>query len=331
VIDLFVIGGSAGAIGVLRQIASELDADFPAAICVVVHMAADSPGYIAEIIANAGPLPAKMAEDGEAIRPGMIYVARPDRHLVVDQDKRLRLGRGPKENLFRPAIDPLFRSAARFGPRAAGIVLSGGLDDGAAGLATFKTRGGLALVQDPDEAQTASMPQAALRATEIDRVLRADEIGRVMIELACAPDRGGQIMSTEPDPSLEFEIGAAFGAEASVSDLAKLGAPSLYACPDCHGAMVRLKGPGPERFRCHTGHAYTIQSLREATFERVQEALLNAVRSMEEYAALVDHIGAHQPDLADNEAGAGDIRANTRLVRAALDGVFKSQPEREEA
>jgi two-component system, chemotaxis family, protein-glutamate methylesterase/glutaminase len=324
VIDLFVIGGSAGAIAVLRQMASNLDADFPATICVVVHIAPDSPGYLAEIIASAGPLPAKMAEDGETLRGGMIYLARPDRHLIVDAEKRLRLGRGPKENLFRPAIDPLFRSAARFAPRVAGIVLSGGLDDGAAGLAAIKARGGLAWVQDPSDAHSASMPRAAIRATEIDKVLQCGEIARAMSELARAPE-SEQIMAIKTDDDLEFEIAAALGAEASVSDLAKVGAPSLYACPDCHGAMVRLKSPGPERFRCHTGHAYTIESLREATFGRAQEALLSAVRSMEEYAALLAHIDADHAALTEGEASAEEVRANARLVRTALDGLMRSQ------
>jgi two-component system, chemotaxis family, protein-glutamate methylesterase/glutaminase len=327
VIDLFVIGGSAGAIAVLRQIASHLDADFPAPICIVVHIAPDSPGYLAEIIASAGPLPSKMAEDGEKLRAGTIYLARPDRHLIVDAEKRLRLGKGPKENLFRPAIDPLFRSAARFAPRVAGIVLSGGLDDGAAGLAAIKARGGFAWVQDPGDAHSASMPRAAIRATPIDRLLQSSEIGGAMNELARAPATSEQMMTVKPEHDLEFEIAAAFGAEASVSDLAKMGAPSLYACPDCHGAMVRLKAPGPERFRCHTGHAYTIESLRAATFSRAEEALLSAVRSMEEYAALLAHIAADHAALGERDAGAQEVRANARLVRTALDGLMQSRSE----
>ena len=173
--DIVVIGASAGGIEALRELVSELPADLPAALFVVVHIQPYAVSRLPEILSRAGALPATHASNGEPIQPGHIYVAPPDRHLLVRQG-RIALSRGPRENHSRPAIDPLFRSAARaYGSRVIGVVLSGALYDGSMGLLVVKTRGGMAIVQDPREAAVDSMPRSALRLVEADAVLPSSE------------------------------------------------------------------------------------------------------------------------------------------------------------
>src|SRR4051794_40274591 len=167
--NLVVVGASTGGIDVLRVLARSLPADLRASIMVVLHSGASSPDILDRILAREGPVPATNARNGEKIEPGHIYVAPSDHHLLVDDTGHLRLTRGPKENRFRPAIDVLFRSAAAaYGPRVVGVILSGWLDDGTAGLWAVKNRGGTAIVQRPDEAVAQSMPMSALKNVEVD-------------------------------------------------------------------------------------------------------------------------------------------------------------------
>ncbi len=321
-VEVFVVGGSAGALGALQKMAAALPRDFPAAICIVLHVAADSPGLVPGILSTAGPLPASHAEDGEPILPGRIYVARPNYHWVVSEGRRLRLGRGPKENRFRPAIDPLFRSAALIMQKSAcGVILSGALDDGAAGLAAIKRQGGAAIVQDPTDAMVRSMPQAALRAVRnVDRRVPASRVAGAMLELATefTPAVKEPVMSDD----LEKETRFALGADSDVDSIISLGDPSLFTCPDCHGAMIRLREPIPPRFRCHTGHAYSLESLAAAQTDRVEDSLWNAIRALEEQAALLEHFAEHFT--GDEEQREGALREaeeaqwRSRLVRDAV-------------
>jgi two-component system chemotaxis response regulator CheB len=308
-IDVFVIGASAGGLEPLKQIVRRLPADFPAAICIVVHISPQSPGHIPEILADAGLLPAAHAVDGEPLEKGRIYVAPPDHHLVIEPKHKLRLGRGPKENLFRPAIDPLFRSAAiHYDGRAAGIILSGGLDDGAAGLAAIKHLGGAAIIQAPDEAIVSSMPLAAQRATPIDYSLPADEIAEKMTRLARThePSARRPIMANH----LEKEVRFALGETATPERLAEIADPSIYACPDCHGTLFQLRKESAPRYRCHTGHAYSRESLALALEEQAEEMLWSAVRALDEHAALLDQLG--------DQAAAGDSRSRGLIVRKTV-------------
>src|SRR5919202_4143414 len=197
--DVIVVGASAGGLEALREVVATLPPALPAAVCVVWHMSAESPGLLPEILERAGPLPAAHPEDGEPLQPGRIAVAPPDRHLLLEPGY-VRLTRGPKENHFRPAIDPLFRSAAAaYGPRVIGVVLSGALDDGTAGLWTIKDRGGLAVVQDPDDALFAAMPRSALENVDVDARRPVAELGPVLAVLAQHPakDAGGKSVSEE--------------------------------------------------------------------------------------------------------------------------------------
>jgi two-component system, chemotaxis family, protein-glutamate methylesterase/glutaminase len=322
-IEAFVVGGSSGALEPLQKIAAGLPRDFPAAICVVLHLAPDSPGLLPSILSKAGPLPACHPKDGEAIEPGRIYVAPPDYHLAVSKERTLRLGRGPKENRFRPAIDTLFRSAALYlRERACGVILSGALDDGAAGLAAIKDKGGAAIVQDPADALVRSMPQAALRAArDVDRRAPASKIASVMLELATqySPAAKEPVMS---DDDLEKENTFALGIDSGVDSIRTLGKPSLFTCPDCHGAMMRLRDPDRPRFRCHTGHAYSLESLAAAQQEHVEDSLWNAIRALEEQASLLEHFAEHfnsddgQRKSALHEAEEAQWRS--RLVRDAV-------------
>jgi two-component system chemotaxis response regulator CheB len=187
--DLVVIAASAGGVEALMRLVSELPPTLPAALLVVLHRPPTRDSRLPTILRQAGPLAAVHAQDGEPIRTGQIYVAPPNYHLTVEHET-LRLVQGPTENGFRPAADPLFRTAARaYGPRVVGVVLSGALDDGAAGLRAIKRYGGVAVAQDPDEALVTGMPRNAIRLDHVDRVLPVAEIAALLVQLA-GPDDG---------------------------------------------------------------------------------------------------------------------------------------------
>lgn len=185
--DIVVIGASAGGLWVLEKLVAGLPADLPAAVFIVVHLSAKFPSWLPYILQKSGKLPAVHAVDGAAIEPGRIYVAPPDRHLLV-KPEYMRVVLGPKENRFRPAIDPLFRTAAlAYGKRVVGVVLSGLLNDGTAGLIDIKEQGGVAIVQDPQEAMFPSMPESAIEHAAVDHILPVADIARVLVHLADEP------------------------------------------------------------------------------------------------------------------------------------------------
>ena len=277
--DIIVIGASAGGIEALRGLVAGLPADLAASVFVVLHTSADSPGLLAEILARAGALPALNATEGERIRPGQIYVAPPDHHLLIEPGV-VRVTRGPRENRFRPAIDPLFRSAAQtYGPRVVGVILSGYLDDGTAGLWVVKRLGGAAVVQDPADALVDSMPRSALRHVEVDYCVPLAEMAELLLRLTDEPgDVGAYEMPEEP----RIEVSIAKAEQALEAGVLRLGEPSNYACPECHGVLLQLNEENRIRFRCHTGHAYSAESLVAEMDEAIEESLWNAIRSVEE-------------------------------------------------
>ncbi|WP_407525713.1 chemotaxis protein CheB [Methylobacterium oryzisoli] len=284
--DIVVIGGSAGATAPLRTLLGGLPADLPAAVFVVLHIPARSIGVLASVAAAAGPLPVQPAEDGLVIAPGHVYLGVPDHHLLLAEG-HIRLGRGPRENMARPAIDPLFRSAAAaYGPRVIGVVLSGFLNDGAAGLDAIKRCGGLALVQDPAEAIADEMPRSALSAVTVDLALPSTRLGDVLSDLVREP--AGARVPVPPEIRLEVDIAAGERVDSEV--LRRLAEPVALTCPQCMGVLSRVRGAKPLRFRCQVGHAVTADIAAKEQEGAVDEALRVALRIIEERAELVSRM-----------------------------------------
>jgi two-component system chemotaxis response regulator CheB len=238
------------------QICAGLPADLPASVFVVEHISPTSKSVLPDLLSKAGPLPAKHPMDGEPIRSGQIVVAPPDFHLLL-QDGHVLLRRGPQENRTRPAIDPLFRSAAvAYGPRVIGVVLTGLLDDGTAGLQAIKRCGGTCVVQDPDDAQWPDMPRRALERDGVDHVATPAEMPALLDRL-CREPAGPKL---PVPPSLEIE-GRIAAQELGPADVPTLGEPSALSCPVCGGVLNEVLEDGTARFRCQTGHAFTSEGL----------------------------------------------------------------------
>jgi two-component system chemotaxis response regulator CheB len=284
-IDTVVVGASAGGVEALRVLIAGLPPTFPAAVLVVLHIPSYTPSQLHSILARAGSLPVKAAENGEAIVAGHVYVAPADRHLLVEEG-HIRLTRGPKENRARPAIDVLFRSAAySLGPRVIGIILSGLLDDGTAGLWAIKDQGGIALVQSPEDAEHPSMPQSALQHVAVDHTLPVAEMPALLTKIVQGaanplPHAG----STE---SMGIEIRIALEGNGLKEGVMHLGPISANTCPECHGVLVRMQEGSIVRYRCHTGHAYSLQTLLVDVNEKIDTTLWNALRVIEERILLL--------------------------------------------
>jgi two-component system chemotaxis response regulator CheB len=283
---IVVVGASAGGVEGLMALARSLPADLPAAVFMVLHIPAHATSVLPQLLNRQQRLTASHAVDGEVLRHGHIYVAPADHHLLVHGD-RVRLGRGPNENGHRPAIDPLFRSVAHWhGPRVVGVVLSGSLDDGTAGLLAIKMAGGITVVQEPADALYPSMPQSALDNVDIDHVAPLANMGDLITKLVHEPV---SIESPAATPRLQAVYQEAFLAEegpSAVSELVNRGAPSVFACPDCHGVLWEVSEGDLVRYRCRVGHAYLPQSLSAAMAGRVEEALWLALRALRESSAL---------------------------------------------
>lgn len=319
--DIIVIGASAGGIEALRTVLSALPRDFAASLFIVLHTSPESPGVLAHILDEAGPLSAKYASRDERIAPGQVYVAPSDQHMLIVPGK-IELTRGPKENRFRPAVDPLFRSAAQtYGPRVVGVVLSGGLDDGTNGLWTVKQLGGTAIVQDPAEALAPSMPLSALRYVRVDHIVRIGELAPLLVRLAASPADMPEGDLVVPD-DVNIEVSIAKEDRATEAGVQQLGAPSNYACPECHGVLLQMKDDAPLRFRCHTGHAYTLESLLSEMDETIEESLWNAIRALEERAMLMRDAGTHARQVHGDGGhlleAADETERRANVVRQAL-------------
>jgi len=294
--DIVVIGASSGGLDALKEIVAGLPADLPAAVFVVVHVPARGTSWLPEILSRAGRLPASHARHNEAIRAGRIYVAPPDFHLLLG-DSRTYVVRGPKENNHRPAIDPLFRSAARFhGPRAVGVVLSGALDDGAAGLFSIKSRGGIAIVQNPEDALFSDMPRAALSVVQADYCVSKGEIPLIIAELSeqSSLQSTGEREAIMDHVKKETEL-ATLNPD-TITDDDKPGTPSVYGCPDCGGVLWELQDDQWLRFRCRVGHAFSAEGLLRSQGESLDSALWSAFRGLQESAALSHRLAKRARD-----------------------------------
>jgi two-component system, chemotaxis family, protein-glutamate methylesterase/glutaminase len=301
--EIVVIGASTGGIDALKIIASGLPAEFAASVLIVLHVSPHGLGILPEILMRSGPLPATNARDWEQLKPGHIYVAPPDYHLLIERGGYARVTQGPKENRFRPAVDPLFRSAAyAFGPRVVGVVLTGWLDDGTAGLHAVKECGGTAVVQHPEDALAPSMPLSAMKHVEVDHCVPLEEIAPLLVRLTKTP---AAEEGEYPVPDrIETEVRIAM--EDQAVNVMKWGEPSLYACPECHGVLLQLLEGSHLRFRCHTGHAYSADSLAAEMAEKSEESLWAAVRSIREQAMLLRLLAEHQAG-HDNAAQAENL------------------------
>lgn len=324
--QIVVVGTSAGGIEALRVLAAALPEEFPAPICVVLHTAPQSPGVLPEILSRAGPLQASTATNGERLRPGHIYVAPPDFHLVIEPGK-LRVTKGPKENRFRPAIDPLFRSAAQvYGPGAIGVLLTGSLDDGTAGLGTVKQLGGTAIVQDPADALFPSMPRSAIQHVKVDHIVRLVEVAPLLVRLTTAPVQAR--LSEEQPVTVQIEVEIAVGNNPIDAGLEHIGEPSPFACPECHGVLLRLKEGSFARFRCHTGHAYSATSLLAAVNEQIEASLWTSIRALDEGGLLLCSMAEHFRTAHQDIKGA-ELTARAEELKLQADAIRRVVTTRE--
>jgi two-component system chemotaxis response regulator CheB len=316
--DIIVMGASAGGVEALMEVARALPRDLPAALFVVLHIPPDGASALPQILTNAGPLPAVHPHDGDPIEHGRIYVAPPDHHLLVESG-HVRVTRGPRENRYRPAVDPLFRSAARaYGPRVIGVVLSGMLDDGSAGMIAVAARGGIGVVQDPQDALFPGMPQSAIGNDSPGYIVPVAEIGPLLTHLAREPARAAQ---QEVPRAMEMEVNdAAFDME-TVADPDKPGTPSVFGCPECGGVLWEMREDAMLRYRCRVGHAYTADSLIAEQSLHLEAALWAALRGLEEKAALVHRLAERARErshtmLADRYAEQErDARQHATVIR----------------
>lgn len=302
------VGASAGGIEALQSLVAQLPAGFPAAVLVVLHLPPKGTSVLPQILARAGPLPALTAEGGAALEGGHVYVAPPDCHLLVE-DGHVRLDHGARANGHRPAIDPLFRSVAdEYGPASAGVVLSGVLDDGTAGLMAIKQAGGVTLAQDPAEALYDMMPRTAIEIVSPDHIGTAEQLGRVLAEIAAVvpPDPPAALHAVREEHLVEVDRGA--------SDNPQPGEVTGLTCPECNGAIWLDEAAPVPRFACRTGHSYSPQSFDAAQTERVEAALWTALRTLEERAALYRRMAARH-------RVAGNARTSERFALRAESAV----------
>lgn len=303
--NIIVIGASAGGFEAFKKLVGDLPPDFAASVFIVWHMSPDIRGVLPQVLNRVNSIYAAHAYDREQIKPNRIYVAPPDRHLLVE-DGHVRVTKGPKENRFRPAVDPLFRSAAyAHDSRVIGVVMSGALDDGTAGLWTIKNRGGVAVVQDPSDAEVPSMPENAMREVAVDYVVPLGDLAALLVRLSKeeVAETGVKEANMQDDEKTKIEIKIAAEDSAFESGIMKLGELTPFTCPECHGVLVKLKDGNRDRFRCHTGHAFSADALLATLTENIEDGLYGAIRGIEESIMLLNHIGDHyaevnQPKLA---------------------------------
>ena len=320
--DIVVIGTSTGGVDALRQVIAGLTSGFKPAVLIVMHIGAHD-SILPSLLAHTSVLPVREARHGDLVEAGRVLVAPPDLHLTMVRDGArcsVVLARTTKENHTRPAIDPLFRAAAAaFGARAIGVILTGAMDDGTAGLAAIKACGGIAVVQDPSEALAPSMPSSAIDNVAVDHVLRLDEIPRALLRLAEADAQGGWAADAAPPIPAWVAAENRFGMEGvEMHRLEELAKPSTFTCPECHGTLWELNDQQPRRFRCHTGHAYSERNLVALQGELVEGSIWSAVRALQEKEMLLRRMA---DDALRNKhiAASLDYSAQARLAQRSAE------------
>lgn len=325
--DIVVVGASAGGVRALTEFVKSIPEGFTGSIFVVLHIPPSSPSNLPAILTRAGTLKAVHPKDGERIKPGQIYVAPPDHHMLLEGNSVL-VKKGPEENRFRPSIDALFRSAAYvYGSRAIGIVLSGLLNDGTSGLWSIKRLGGIAIIQEPKDADYPSMPVNVINYVAVDYAVPAIQMGALLGKLGRTLAKKTKI-SKKDMQLLEMEVTISKQDNAFEMGIMNMGELSPFTCPECHGVLVRLLEGKFIRFRCHTGHAYTASALLVDVTKKVEEILWQAMRGLEETTLLLKQISKHFKKQGHNAAS--DIflkkaEMTTKRARVIHDSVFKQE------
>lgn len=304
--DRIVIGASAGGVTALQQLVAGFPADLPAAVFITLHMYSRTEAVLPDLLSVAGSLTARLAEDGERIENGRIYVAPPDYHLLLTPET-VHLSHGPKEGLQRPSINAMFRSAANvFRERIAGVVLTGMLDDGAAGLWEILERGGVTVVQEPDEAAYRSMPESAIHGLKVHYILRLNEMASLLTRLSMGERREFQTMNDVSQPNSEL----------SQAPLTR------QACPECGGVMRLEQSGGVREYVCHVGHRLGLQSMITDKTDVIERTMWKAVSQSEELIELLEQAQAQ----AGNGTEAAGIlqevasrRGDMQALRAVLE------------
>lgn len=331
-VELVVIGASAGGLPALLDIVAGLPATLSTPIVIVVHTKAEADSLLPQILSRKSALRVQFAANGP-LKDGQIYIAPPNRHVLITA-QGLQLNSGPRENGFRPAVDPLFRTAARVhGSGVMGIILSGAMDDGTYGLKLVKDAGGIAVVQDPAEASFPGMPLSAMRFVTVDHVLPAVEIAALIANSSGTSDEGEVIMARqkEPEPQNPAE-------ETDVGEMEReYGRPSGLTCPDCGGALWDIEDGELTRFRCHVGHQFTTEALDAEQQNAVEGALWSAVRVLEEHAELRKRLASRAEASGFDSVSSGfsrsahDSQQQAHTIRELLFGRVASPPRPEPA
>jgi two-component system, chemotaxis family, protein-glutamate methylesterase/glutaminase len=326
--DLIAIGASAGGVEALSQVAAGLPRELPAAVLVVLHVLPTGTSVLPQILERAGALPASSAENGEPLERGHIYVAPPDHHLLV-WDGRIQLSRGPRENGHRPGVDPTFRSAARnYGDRVIGVVLSGTLDDGTAGMRVVKSRGGVTVAQDPDDCSYPGMPQSAIDHGVADHVLPVGGIPDCICSLLDKP-----VEASPPAPETAPRTNWApteVTLDLADNRRARDGQATGLTCPECGGTLWAHEEGDLLRFRCHVGHAYSTQSMQIEQSRALETALWSALRSLEEQADLYKRIARRSSASSTSrrfEKRAAEASHHADTIRNTILDLGRSGPE----
>lgn len=298
--DVIGIGASLGGVEAIRHLLKELPPDLAATIFIVLHVGTSGRNLLADIFNKESALPVAMARDGEAVQRGQVYVAPTNKHLLVI-DNVVRLGHGPRENMARPAIDPLFRSlGACYGPRTIGVVLTGMLNDGASGLADLKRCGGLTVVQNPADAIASEMPTRALETVTVDYRAPLSDLPDLLVRLS----RDAAGTATDVPSDIQTEVAIALGRDVGPDATAEIADLTPLTCPDCGGVLSQVKREPPLRFRCQVGHAYTAEALSAASTQNTTSAIRVALRVLQERVVLAQKM-------------ADDARRTGRLAAAA--------------
>lgn len=316
--DIITIGTSAGGVEALVALVRDLPRDLPASVFIVQHLMAGMASHMADILRRPSTLPVEVAVDRKEIERGCVYVAPPDRHLMIDRSY-MYLTRGPRENRVRPAVDPLFRSAAVVhGPHVIGVILTGALDDGTSGLGAIKRCGGVAVVQNPEDAQFPDMPRSAAEHVEVDYSISLAQMGDLLGRLAA----GAPGAPAPPSPELLMEVEMARGGAGSAELLDGIGDLAPLTCAECGGPLWEIREDNVPRFRCREGHSYTAKTLLSELTDGIEQSLWVAVQTMDERVRILDRLVDFDEKKGRSHSSSG-FRSRAEETREHADNLRK--------